>query len=451
MNSHSIELGICSDELATSALLRSAALKLGCENRRLAPDGALDWLTQHTRAALLFDAAKFTSASQQALVAWPTAVLRRVVLLRPMDCDAVWSEGLAQTQRHCLPTKLPDAMELLQTVMTKMAALPVSAEPGPAARRASYHPSDLMLDDFDINDDAFTTARRLAQYPVDLLISGETGSGKDTLARFIYEHSGATGAYVPVNCAAIPETLAESELFGFEAGTFTGASRAKAGKIEDADKGVLYLDEVDSCPLWLQAKLLRALQDKGVERVGSSRFRRSDFRLIASSKADLKKLVEQGKFRQDLFFRLSGIEIKMPPLRRQPDRLQMLFQRFVMDSCKRFGVECQALDADTLSWLMAHNWPGNIRELKTAATKYALSLGTGPLVPEEVKKTPWRTALDACERGLLMSALVRTRGSVLLASDELGMPLNTLYYRLKRLGINQKTLPRFEDSRGVVN
>jgi DNA-binding NtrC family response regulator len=195
--------------------------------------------------------------------------------------------------------------------------------------------------------------------------------------------------------------------------------------------------------------LLRALQDKGVERVGSSRFRRSDFRLIASTKADLKKLVEQGLFRQDLFFRLSGIEIRIPPLRKQPDRLQMLFQRFVMESCERFRLKCRAVDADTLSWLMAHNWPGNIRELKTAATKYALSLGSAPQPVVDAKKPSWRTALDACERGLLMSTLARTRGSVLMASDELGMPLNTLYYRLKRLGINQKALPVFEDSRSV--
>jgi DNA-binding NtrC family response regulator len=437
MNSNSIELGICSDNLATSTLLSSAASKLTFANENLQLDHALNWLTDRSQAALLFDAARFSQTSQQDMCLWPAPILKRVVLLRPMECSDVWVKGLSQAQRHCLPTKLPDAIELLKSVMAK-------AGPGaPTLGRCA------ALTDYDLSDESFTTALRLAKYPVDLLLSGETGSGKDSMARFIFENSGATGAYVPVNCAAIPETLAESELFGFEAGSFTGATRAKAGKIEDADKGVLYLDEVDSCPLWLQAKLLRALQDKGVERVGSSRFRPSDFRLIASSKADLKKLVEQGKFRQDLYFRLSGIEIKLPPLRHQPDRLQMLFQRFVLESCKRFGVKAQAFDADTLSWLMAHSWPGNIRELKTAATKYALSLGTKPLAGTDAKKTPWRTALDACERGLLMSTLTRTRGSVLLASDELGMPLNTLYYRLKRLGISQKNLPQFEDSRSA--
>jgi DNA-binding NtrC family response regulator len=447
MNSNSIELGICSDDLATSMLLSSAASRLTCTNENLQLDHALNWLTDHSQAALLFDAARFPEISQQDMSLWPAPVLKRVVLLRPMECRDVWVKGLSHAQRHCLPTKLPDAIELLKSVMAKAALS--AATPGTAATAPSRDRGTVGLADFDLNDESFTTASRLAKYPVDLLLSGETGSGKDSMARFIYENSGATGAYVPVNCAAIPETLAESELFGFEAGAFTGATRAKAGKIEDADKGVLYLDEVDSCPLWLQAKLLRALQDKGVERVGSSRFRPSDFRLIASTKADLKKLVEQGKFRQDLYFRLSGIEIKLPPLRRQPDRLQMLFQRFVIESCKRFGVKPLAFDADTLSWLMAHSWPGNIRELKTAATKYALSLGTKPLACPDAKKTPWRTALDACERGLLMSTLTRTRGSVLLASDELGMPLNTLYYRLKRLGISQKNLPQFEDSRSA--
>ena len=303
-----------------------------------------------------------------------------------------------------------------------------------------------VTDHFDTSDEAYVSGKRLAQYPVDLLLCGETGSGKDSLARYIYDQSGSSGQFVPVNCAAIPENLAESELFGHEAGAFTGAVRAKSGKIEDADKGVLYLDEVDSCPLWLQAKLLRALQDKGVERVGSSKFRRSDFRLIASTKAHLPDLVEQGLFRQDLYFRLSVIEICLPPIRSQPDRLQVLFQRFVSEASQRFQLPAPALDANTLSWLMSHQWPGNIREVKAAATRYALSVANQS-DRQLSGKTSLRSALDACERGLLTSTLMRTKGNVTLASDELGIPLNTLYYRLKRLGINQKSLPRFDESR----
>jgi DNA-binding NtrC family response regulator len=447
MNSTSIALGIFSSNVTTTQMFSSAAQQLDCTSCELELAHALDWLNDHANGVFLFDAGQFSEDSQQDLSLWPISAMKRVVLLRPMDCQDVWAKGLHHAQRHCLPTKMTDAVELINALMTKATAQRAAsmecAQLGGATRSTQ---DTLNLDD---DDECFVTARRLAKFPVDLLLCGETGSGKDAMARYIYEQSGLTGAYVPVNCAAIPETLAEAELFGFEAGAFTGATRAKAGKIEDADKGVLYLDEVDSCPLWLQAKLLRALQDKGVERVGSSRFRRSDFRLIASTKADLKKLVEQGRFRQDLFFRLSGIEIKIPPLRKQPDRLQMLFQRFVMESCERFRLKSRAVDSDTLSWLMAHNWPGNIRELKTAATKYALSLGSAPQPAANAKKPSWRTALDACERGLLMSTLARTRGSVLMASDELGMPLNTLYYRLKRLGINQKALPVFEDSRSV--
>jgi DNA-binding NtrC family response regulator len=454
MFSDLIRFGICSDDTLTRALLRRAAEQLSCVSQSLDAENAPRWLSAHPSAWLLLDCTQGQADDVLVeLAQWPASLTDRVLLLQdasePQD---TWPAALNPMRTHARPNDAPEAVELIRRLIGKRGAkagpagasnASTQARPPPPGRGQAASAADAI----DTDGEAYATAKRLAQYPVDLLLCGETGSGKDSLARFIYEQSGSTGQFVPVNCAAIPENLAESELFGFEAGAFTGAVRASPGKIADADKGVLYLDEVDSCPLWLQAKLLRVLQDKGAERVGSSKFRHSDFRLIASTKAHLPTLVEKGQFRQDLYFRISVIEICLPPIRSQPDRLQVLFQRFVMESCERFRLNPQSVDAKTLSWLMAHPWPGNIRELKTAATRYTLSLSSGHDEKKQPEKTSLRSALDACERGLLISTLARTNGNVTLASDELGMPLNTLYYRLKRLGLNQKRPGRFEDSR----
>lgn len=453
MPSQSIRLGICSEDASTRALLRRAAADASCPSQSLDIENAFRWLSVNDMAWLLLDCAHAqTDDIRLELDRCPSQLSDRIVLLQDGHTQKdVWPSSLSQSSAFSLPGDAPEAAELIEKLLsrsgkkgstksTNLAPLKtnnIENTPGGAS----------VTSQVDTSDEAYASGKRLAQYPVDLLLCGETGSGKDSLARYIFEQSGSTGQFVAVNCAAIPENLAESELFGHEAGAFTGAVRAKAGKIEDADKGVLYLDEVDSCPLWLQAKLLRALQDKGVERVGSSKFRKSDFRLIASTKAHLPDLVAQGLFRQDLYFRLSVIEICLPPIRSQPDRLQVLFQRFVSEASQRFQLPQPALDGNTLTWLMSHQWPGNIRELKAAATRYALSVANHSDRQLSSGKTSLRSALDACERGLLTSTLMRTKGNVTLASDELGIPLNTLYYRLKRLGINQKSLPRFDESR----
>lgn len=448
---HSIRLGICSEDAPTRALLRRAAEAASCPSQSLDIENAFRWLSGHDTAWLLVDCAHaHTDDIKLELGRCPSQLSDRVVLLQDSGAQDAWSSARDQPSAFSLPGDAPQAAELIEKLLSKCGKKPPIKPIGLVPAKTTHADNAAgwisAVDHFDSSDEAYASGKRLAQYPVDLLLCGETGSGKDSLARYIYEQSGSSGQFVPVNCAAIPENLAESELFGHEAGAFTGAVRAKCGKIEDADKGVLYLDEVDSCPLWLQAKLLRALQDKGVERVGSSKFRRSDFRLIASTKAHLPDLVEQGLFRQDLYFRLSVIEICLPPIRAQPDRLQILFQRFVSEASQRFQLPQPEVDVSTLSWLMSHQWPGNIRELKAAATRYALSVAHQS--DRQLKrKTSLRSALDACERGLLTSALVRTKGNVTLASDELGLPLNTLYYRLKRLGIDQKNLPHFDDSR----
>lgn len=293
--------------------------------------------------------------------------------------------------------------------------------------------------------------QRIAPLAVDVLLQGETGAGKDMLAHAIHQHSRRPGRFIAINCSAIPETLAESELFGHEAGAFTGASRSREGKLEAADKGTLYLDEIDSMSLATQAKLLRALQERGAERVGGSRFYRAEFRVVASTKVALPTLVQEGKFRQDLYFRLNVVKIRIPPLRDSRERVLPLFERFVDEVAGRHGLAAPATDSALRDLLMRHHWPGNVRELRSAAERHVLGLplldddamatpmSTEPCVTAHVAEAPGgalRERMRAFEREVIVMTLKRHQGSVAKASGELQVPPNTLYYRIKTLGIH---------------
>jgi len=304
------------------------------------------------------------------------------------------------------------------------------------------------------NKEAFALARRVATLNVDILLEGETGAGKDKLAREIHSHSSRPGKLVSINCAAIPEHIVESELFGYEAGAFTGASRAKEGKLETADKGTLYLDEIDSMPQNAQAKLLRALQERGVERLGGTRFYHSDFRVIASTKEPLHALVHRGVFRKDLYFRLNVVKLRLPALRATPERVVPLFREFLAEACERHGRSLPALNDKLGEMLLAHSWPGNIRELRNAAERCAVGLApidddfneaggaNGTFVaPHADPGLPLRERVRAFERHLIESELQRCGSSATKASKALQMPVNTLYYRMKMLGLQDELDP----------
>ncbi|WP_079997906.1 transcriptional regulator HrpR, partial [Pseudomonas syringae] len=205
---------------------------------------------------------------------------------------------------------------------------------------------------------------------MDLLLCGETGTGKDTLASRIHELSSRTGPFVGMNCAAIPESLAESQLFGVVNGAFTGVCRAREGYIEASSGGTLYLDEIDSMPLSLQAKLLRVLESRGVERLGSTDFIPLDLRVIASAQRPLDELVEQGLFRRDLFFRLNVLTLQLPALRKRREQILPLFDQFTQDIAAESGRSVPTLDNRRVQILLSHDWPGNVRELKSAAKRF---------------------------------------------------------------------------------
>jgi len=282
--------------------------------------------------------------------------------------------------------------------------------------------------------------RTIAAAPADVVIYGETGTGKDLVARSLHEHSQRrSGNFVPVNCGGLPETLVDSELFGHEAGSFTGAARRRIGKIEHANGGTLFLDEIESMPMGVQVKLLRALQDRCIERLGSNDVVRVDCRVVAASKDDLQALSEQKRFRADLYYRLGVAFIELPPLRERREDIPLLFEHFTLLAARRFDRPAPIIDDRTLSALMAHSWPGNVRELRNVADRFVLGLLDeefgGKLGQGECRKF-LPEQLEHIERSLISESLRRQHGDVTSAAHALGVPKQTLYDKLRRLHID---------------
>ncbi|UOP08410.1 sigma 54-interacting transcriptional regulator [Pseudomonas palleroniana] len=279
------------------------------------------------------------------------------------------------------------------------------------------------------------TINSTATLNVDILLLGETGTGKDTLAQRVHRLSGRRGNFVAVNCAAIPESLAESQLFGVNSGAYTGAVQSRAGFIEAAHLGTLYLDEIDSMPLALQAKLLRALESRGVERLGSTRFIPVDMRVIASAQQSLHDMVEQGTFRRDLFFRLNVVSIRLAPLRTRQEQIIPLFLSMIQQEAEHFKCAAPTPSHTLFQQLLCHGWLGNIRELRSAAKRFVLGLPPlcEPLVEHRVQ--PFKEKLQQIEKSLIEASLKRHADCVESVAMELGIPKRTLYYRLKHLNI----------------
>lgn len=280
-------------------------------------------------------------------------------------------------------------------------------------------------------------AQSISHLGIDVLLSGETGTGKDTVAGRIHELSGRKGRLVAMNCAAIPESLAESELFGVVSGAYTGADRSRVGYIEAAQGGTLYLDEIDSMPLSLQAKLLRVLETRELERLGSTTPIVLDVCVIASAQHALDELVEQGRFRRDLYFRLNVLTLKLPPLRAQRQRIIPLFRRFALVSARESGLSMPEVSAMLRHVLLNHQWPGNIRELKSAAKRFVLGF---PLLGDEAAEdressTGLKSQLRVIEKVLIQAALKRHNNSIDAVSQELNIPRRTLYHRMKELDV----------------
>ena len=274
----------------------------------------------------------------------------------------------------------------------------------------------------------------LAPTDVDILVHGETGAGKEVLARAIHAASGRRGAFVALNCAALPESVVESELFGHEAGAFTGAVKRRIGKIEHANGGTLFLDEIESMPMAMQLKLLRVLQEREIERLGSNECIPVDCRVIAATKADLKALAEQGKFRADLYYRLDVVSIALPPLRKRPGDVPLLMAHFIRDAAARHRVAPPVWSPQDMARWQQHTWPGNVRELKNVAERVCLGVDDG-LHPPGDAGASLAARLEAVERAMIREALRAAEGNVARAAELLITPKKTLYDKLSRLGI----------------
>jgi two-component system C4-dicarboxylate transport response regulator DctD len=282
----------------------------------------------------------------------------------------------------------------------------------------------------------------LAQLPVNVLIRGETGSGKEMVARCLHDFGPrAKKPFVAVNCAAIPEQLFEAELFGHESGAFTGAQGKRIGKLEFADGGTLFLDEIESMPLAQQVKLLRVIQDRRLERLGSNQSIDVDLRIIAATKPDLLEEAKAGRFREDLAYRLNIAELRLPPLRERREDIPLLFGHFSRQAAERMGRSAPIVSGGQLSHLLSHDWPGNVRELANAAERQVLGLDKPGSVdmPEGQSLAAQQEAFEA---HCLRSALSRHRGDIKAVLHELQLPRRTLNEKMQRHGlIREKFLP----------
>ena len=281
---------------------------------------------------------------------------------------------------------------------------------------------------------------RVADSHADILLYGETGTGKELVARSLHEQSQRrSNNFVAVNCGAVPENLIESELYGHEKGAFTGADSQRIGKFEYAQGGTLFLDEIESMPMQAQVRLLRVLQERSLERVGSNKAIDLDIRIIAATKVNLK---EAPDFRQDLYYRLNMVTLDLPPLRHRKEDIAKLFHHFLLIAAARYGKAAPALPANSLQALLTHDWPGNVRELRNAAERFILlgSLSDLNDVNNDVNAgLSLSEQVDAFEKTLIEQALSLTNGSIKETMQALNLPRKTLYDKMQKHEIEKQS------------
>ncbi|NUU02279.1 sigma-54-dependent transcriptional regulator [Herbaspirillum robiniae] len=281
-----------------------------------------------------------------------------------------------------------------------------------------------------------TLIHSLGPANVDVLINGQTGTGKEVVARQLHAASGRKGAFVALNCGALPETVFESEIFGHEAGAFTGAQKRRIGKLEYAHGGTLFLDEIESMPLAMQVKLLRVLQERRLERLGGNESIAVDCRVIAASKADLLKMSADGQFREDLYYRIGVVSIDLPALVQRSEDIPLLLAHFCQAASLRYRREVPPWSAAQMQQWRQREWPGNVRELRNFADRWVLGVEQiGALPAAAGGLAPLPQQVESFEAGLIAAALKESDGSVALAADRLGIPKKTLYDKIRKYGL----------------
>jgi DNA-binding NtrC family response regulator len=296
----------------------------------------------------------------------------------------------------------------------------------------------------------FATVMRVAPTRATVLLAGESGVGKDLIARAIHYHSPRRDRpFVKINCTALPENLMESELFGYDKGAFTGAVSSKPGKFEHADTGTAFLDEIGDVPPTIQVKLLRVLQEREFERLGSNKTRHIDVRIVAATNQDLRAALEQGTFREDLYYRLNVVPINIPPLRERREDIPFLAEHFVEKLARASGSRADSITDAAIEKLMSYHWPGNVRELENVIERSLVLCSGGRLDAADIRLEasprarqpaaeaflPEGMTLDEYEQALIREALRRAEGNKSQAARLLGLTRNALRYRLSQMGL----------------
>ena len=331
---------------------------------------------------------------------------------------------------------------------------------------ARTYPTGGMIGSCAAMQDVFNRIRKVAPLATTVLIRGESGTGKELVARALHDQSPrASGSMISVNCAAIPETLIESELFGHEKGAFTGAQTQRKGLVEAADGGTLFLDEIGELPMEAQARLLRLIQEKEVRRIGATQTRRVDVRLVAATHRDLKKLASEGRFREDLYYRLNVVELLLPPLRERGEDILELADKLLLRTCQRLGIDTLSFSAEARQAIRQYAWPGNVRELENAIERAAILSETPEIEPEHLaidiarrEPSPTRTSgpdPSANEPAAGLSLEDYFQHFVLEYQDhmsetelaqKLGISRKSLWERRQRLGIPRRKSPGEQDT-----
>ncbi len=341
------------------------------------------------------------------------------------------------------PVGVGDVTLLVQEVRPMAAS--VGSAPRPARENGSGTTDAIVVD--AAMRRLFDLARRLAPGTISVLLVGETGTGKELFAELIHRSSKrAKGPLVRINCAALADSLVESELFGHEAGAFTGAQRERRGLLESAQGGTVFLDEIGELPLAIQAKLLRVLEEGAVTRVGGASPRPLDARFVAATNRDLEEEIAAGRFRQDLYYRVAGGVLAIPPLRERPDEIEPIAHSFATAAAKRLDRTMVRISDGALAALRAHSWPGNVRELRNVIERAILVSDTDTIEPHHL---PFGGAAEAAEaatlgdelaeleRKRILEALDACGGNQTRAAERLGMPRRTLIKRITAYGIDR--------------
>jgi two-component system, NtrC family, response regulator AtoC len=286
--------------------------------------------------------------------------------------------------------------------------------------------------------DVFEEIKAVASTDTTVILYGETGTGKSLIAKVLHMTSGRKGPFVTINCASIPENLLESELFGYEKGAFTGALRSKKGRFELANEGTIFLDEISEMSGSLQAKLLRVLQDRCFERLGGLETIRTSARVVTATNRDLKEMIRDNRFREDLYYRVNVFPVHIPPLRERKDRIPMFSEYLVKKLSQKIGKSIREIPPESVENLMSYYWYGNMRELENTIEKAIILSRDGRLLiprPDYVQEESCTGDMKDVEKRAIESALKRTKGNRKEAAEILGISLRSLHYKIKEYGI----------------